>query len=71
MQVELVRLLAAYKITNYFVFDMAVPDGIIYARLNMTTYTRQSEYESVPPFYELAEGVWLDEFNGHLAPLAV
>jgi hypothetical protein len=65
LQVELVRLLAVYEITNYFVFDMAVPDGLLYARRNMRTYTRQSEYENVPPFYELADGVWLDEFNGH------
>ncbi len=65
MQAELLRLLAAYDIENYFVFDMAVPDGLIYCRDQFKVYTRQSEYEPVPPFYNLAQGVWLDEFNGH------
>jgi hypothetical protein len=54
-----------YEVENYFVFDMAVPDSLAYARLQFNTYTRQSEYEPVPPYYDLAKGVWLDEFHGH------
>ena len=65
LQAELDRLLAEYQIENYFVFDMAVPDGLLYAKQKFRTYTRHSEYEPVPPYYELAQGVWLDEFNGH------
>lgn len=65
LQGELKRLLESYDVQNYFVFDMAVPDGLQYARLGFKTYTRQSEYESVPAYYDLAQGVWLDEFNGH------
>lgn len=65
LQAELKRLLTEYEIDNYFVFDMAVPDGLLYVRQQFRTYTRHSEYEPVPPYYELAQGVWLDEFNGH------
>jgi hypothetical protein len=65
LQTELKRLLDAFNIENYFTFDMSVPDGIIYCRRGFRTYTRQSEYEPVPPYYELASGIWLDEFDGH------
>jgi hypothetical protein len=65
LQLLLKKLLTQYEIDNYFVFDMAVPDGLLYANQQMHTYTRQSEYEPQPPYYELAQGVWLDEFNGH------
>jgi len=65
LQGELKRLLTHYGIDNYFVFDMAVPDGLLYARQQFNTYTRHSEYEPTPAYYDLAQGVWLDEFNGH------
>lgn len=65
LQLELKRQLEVHNIQNYFVFDMAVPDGISYLRQGMTTYTRHSEYEPRPPYYERAHGVWMDEFNGH------
>jgi hypothetical protein len=65
LQKELQRYLTTYQIENYFVFDMSVPDGLLYARTGFKTYTRHSEYEPSPPYYELAQGVWLDEFNGH------
>lgn len=57
--------LDAHNIENYFVFDMAVPDGILYANMQMNAFTRLSEYEKTPAFYDLAVGVWLDEFHGH------
>lgn len=65
LQGELKRLLTRYGVDNYFVFDMAVPDGLLYARQQFNTYTRQSEFETEPPYYDLARGIWLDEFNGH------
>ena len=42
------RLLCEYDVENYFVFDMAVPDGLSYINQNLTTYTRHSEFESTP-----------------------
>jgi glycerophosphoryl diester phosphodiesterase len=65
LQEELRLLLTKYEIKNYFVFDMAVPDGIQYAKRKFRTFTRHSEYEPTPSYYDLAHGVWLDEFNGH------
>jgi glycerophosphoryl diester phosphodiesterase len=65
LQQELARLLSKYDIRNYFVFDMAVPDGLQYARQGFNTYTRHSEFETVPAYYDLAIGVWLDEFSRH------
>jgi glycerophosphoryl diester phosphodiesterase len=65
LQAKLKILLKEYRITNYFVFDMSVPDGLQYLKQNIQSFTRQSEYEAVPSFYDDACGVWLDEFEGH------
>ena len=65
LQLELKALLQEFKIENYFVFDMSVPDALVYVRSGLTSYTRQSEYEHSPSFYDLAQGVWLDEFETH------
>jgi glycerophosphoryl diester phosphodiesterase len=65
LQTELKRQLTIFGIENYFVFDMAVPDGLLYIKRNMIAYTRQSEYEQAPSYYNLANGVWLDEFDCH------
>ena len=65
LQAMLKDLLAAYEITNYFVFDMSVPDTFSYVRQGMNVYPRQSDYETVPACYEEACGVWLDEFSRH------
>jgi hypothetical protein len=65
LQIKLKELLEEYKITNYFVFDMSVPDGLQYLKQNINYFTRESEYETMPSFYDEAYGVWLDEFKGH------
>jgi hypothetical protein len=54
-----------YKIENYFVFDMSIPDHFQYKKLEFKCFTRQSEYEMLPCFYDESTGVWLDEFNDH------
>jgi glycerophosphoryl diester phosphodiesterase len=61
LQKELKNKLEEYNIENYFVFDMAVPDGLLYLD-NFNTFTRQSEYEKEPSFYEKAFGIWIDAF---------
>jgi len=65
LQVKLKELLVKYNIKNYFVFDMSVPDGLGYLKNNIKVFTRESEYEKIPSFYDEAYGVWLDEFQGH------
>jgi len=49
--------------SNYFVFDCAVPEAIRLAELGLRVFTRQSEYENVPSFYNKAVGVWMDQFE--------
>lgn len=65
LQSQLLNLIEKYQIENYFVFDMSVPDALGYLKNNFRAYTRQSEYEITPSFYEKAEGIWMDEFLGH------
>ena len=65
LQVKLKELLEEYKITSYFVFDMSVPDGLGYLKHKIKAFTRESEYEKIPSFYDEAYGIWLDEFQGH------
>lgn len=65
LQYKLKQLLKKYEITNYFVFDMSVPDGLQYLKEGLNSFTRESEYEKEASFYNEASGVWLDEFYGH------
>jgi hypothetical protein len=54
-----------YKIENYFLFDMSVPDHNQYIKFDFKCYTRHSEYEILPCFYDKSIGVWVDEFENH------
>lgn len=56
--------ISKYAVTNYFTFDMSVPQMKEYLEKGLKVYTRQSEAETVPVFYEQAEGVWMDGFQG-------
>lgn len=62
LQRKLKRVLEEYKIKNYFLFDMSVPDALVSLNNDLNVFTRQSEYENIPSFYEEAQGVWLDSF---------
>lgn len=65
LQAKLKALLVEHRIENYFVFDMSVPDGLGYLKNDLNVFTRQSEYEKEPSFYNESTGIWLDEFQGH------
>lgn len=56
------KALQEAKITNYFTFDMSVPQMLEYSNLGLRYFTRQSEIESVPVLYEHAAGIWVDGF---------
>lgn len=71
LQTKLMESLERYNITNYFVFDMSVPDAIQYIKKGLHSFTRGSEYERVPSFYANACGIWLDEFYSHWIDEAV
>lgn len=65
LQCKLKELLNKYEINNYFLFDMSIPECLQYVRQGFNIYTRQSEYEINPSFFNEANGIWLDEFHGH------
>lgn len=62
IQTLLKRLLDKHKITNYFVFDMSVPEQVVYEKQKFKFFTRQSDIEKQCVQYDQAEGVWLDAF---------
>lgn len=64
LQSCLQRLLQQYDIHDYFVFDMAIPDTLGYIKHNINFFSRQSEYEQRPAFYDSCTGIWLDGFHG-------
>lgn len=51
-----------YNISNYFLFDMSVPQMIEFKEMGLRYFTRQSEAEPVPCMYDDAAGVWIDGF---------
>jgi hypothetical protein len=65
LQDRLYSALNKFDTTNYFLFDMSIPDGLEYIEKDLKIFTRQSEYEKFPAYLELSEGVWLDEFHSH------
>jgi hypothetical protein len=52
-----------YRVKDYFVFDMSVPDTLHYLRTNIPVFLRLSEYERETPLLDRAAGVWLDAFE--------
>ncbi len=57
--------LGDFGITNYFVFDMSVPDTFGYLRLNLKVFVRRSEFEPVSRLSDFAEGFWFDELENN------
>ena len=46
-----------------YLFGISVTDLPPYLDGQIPIYVRQSEHEPQPPFYEFAEGIWLDSFE--------
>lgn len=63
LQDDTLALISKYDVTNYFVFDMAVPDAVQWRRRGAPCFTRLSEYETRPAFPDDAVGVWIDGFE--------
>lgn len=63
IQRPLVYELEKYGIVNYAVFDMSIPEQVIYRKMNIPFLTRQSEIEVCPIMYDDAAGVWMDEWE--------
>lgn len=60
------------QIENYFLFDMSVPDAVRSMQEGLNCFTRHSDIEPLPAFYEQARGVWMDAFfNDWITPSAI
>ena len=59
------------KPTNFFVFDMSVPDTLGYQREGVPFYCRVSEYEPESIFLNDSVGVWVDNFSGEFDQVAM
>jgi hypothetical protein len=60
---EIKRLLYNYNHTNYFTFDMSIPEMVYQHKLGLKVFTGMSDIIPQPIMYDKAEGVWLDCFN--------
>lgn len=61
---ELLRKeLEEHHISNYFVFDMSVPEQVVFHRERFRAFTRMSEWETVPVLLEKSQGIWMDEWE--------
>lgn len=63
IQKLLVEELEKNGVYNYAVFDMSIPEQVVYNKMNIPFFTRQSEIEMYPVMYDNAAGVWMDEWD--------
>lgn len=50
-------------VSNWFAFDMSIPDMRAYLKEGCPVYCRMSEVERLPPWRQDCAGVWLDSFG--------
>jgi len=50
-------------VSDWFAFDMSVPDMRHWIKRGLPVFTRASEVERTPAYYAQAQGVWLDAFD--------
>lgn len=60
---EIKRLLEKYHHTNYFTFDMSIPEMVVQHKVGLNVFTGLSDIVPTPVLFEQAQGVWLDCFN--------
>jgi len=58
---NILQYIKEYNLKNYFVFDMSIPDTILYLNMGIKTYIRESEYENYPLLVSKSSGIWLDQ----------
>lgn len=59
---EIKRLLEKYKVSNYFTFDMSIPEMVYQHKTGLKLFTGQSDIMPHPIMLDNATGVWLDSF---------
>lgn len=63
LALPLKHLLVEYGTTEYFVFDMSVPDMRACLAAGLTSLARHSEFEPVTELHARAQGIWFDSFS--------
>jgi hypothetical protein len=56
------ELLTKYGHTNYFTFDMSIPDMVVQLDCNLKVFTGKSDILTEAVMLNRADGVWLDSF---------
>lgn len=59
---EIKNILKKYNHTNYFTFDMSIPDMVYQINKEMKIFTGLSDIVKSPILLEKVEGIWLDSF---------
>lgn len=57
------KIVDTVSLVDWFVFDMSIPDMREYLQLGLPVFTRISDIETEPVFFEKASGIWLDGFE--------
>lgn len=63
LQADVKAILHKHDISDYFMFDMSVPDMLGYLNIGLNTFVRYSEYEGPSILWDKADGLWLDGFK--------
>lgn len=63
LAVRIKELLAKYNHTNYFTFDMSIPDMVVQLATGLNVFTGQSDLIQQPILLDECAGVWLDAFR--------
>jgi len=59
---EIIKILNDFNHTNYFTFDMSIPDMVVQINKGLKVFTGYSDILKEPVLLEKADGVWLDSF---------
>lgn len=59
---DILNILKKYNHTNYFTFDMSIPDMVFQTKRNVKIFAPYSDIVSTPILLEESIGVWLDCF---------
>jgi hypothetical protein len=62
LQHMLKEALEEHGVTDYFLFDMSIPDALQSVKAGLRIFARQSDVEPEPQLYAQAQGVWMDAF---------
>ena len=63
LQLKAKSILDTEGVTDYFFFDMSIPDTLSYLNHELNTFVRYSEYEGFNSLIHRVNGVWLDGFH--------